>query len=99
MRRRIIWKYGDSPPIYGHLVAALEGDGDMRIIVGFPVSAAEVAFSKSYNRYLVDTWNYSYGYEKYAFAPEVYVIGVDDEGFTIQYKNITDSLDINYYVV
>ena len=97
MRRRIIWKYGDSCPVYGRLVAAIEGDGEIRIIVGFPVSAAEVAFSKSYNRYLVDTFGYDY--QQYAFSPQIYVTGIDDEGFTVTYQNISDSLDINYYVV
>jgi hypothetical protein len=97
MRRRIVWKFGDSQPVYGHLIAAIQGDGDIRIVTGFPVSAAQVSFSKNYNRYLVDTFGYDY--EKYAFAPEVYVSGTDDEGFTITYKNIPDSLEINYFVV
>jgi hypothetical protein len=97
MRRRIIWKFGDSPPIYGHLVAALEGDGEMRIIVGFPVSSAEVAFSKQYNRFLIDTFGYDY--EEYAFAPEVYVTATDDESFTVTYRNIPEALEINYFVM
>ena len=97
MRRRIIWKYGDSPPIYGHLIAAIKGDGQLRMVVGFPVSAAEVAFSVSYQRWLIDTFGYNY--EKYAFAPEVYVSSTDDEGFTMTYRNIPESLEINYYVV
>ncbi len=97
MRRRIIWKYGDSAPIYGHLVTAVEGDGDLRIIVGFPVSSAEVAFSKSYQRWLIDTFGYDY--QEYAFAPEIYVSSVDDEGFTITYRNIPDSLEINYFIM
>lgn len=97
MRRRIIWKFGDSAPIYGHLVAAVEGDGDLRIIVGFPVSAAEVAFSKSYQRWLINTFGYDY--QEYAFAPEIYVSSVDDEGFTITYRNIPDALEINYFIM
>lgn len=97
MRRRIIWRYGDSPPIFGHLIAAVEGDGEMKIIVGFPVSAVEVAFSKIYNRYLIDT--IGYGYEHHAFAPEVYVSSIDDDGFTVCYKNIPESLDINYFLM
>lgn len=97
MRRRIIWRFGDSPPIFGHLVAAVEGDGEMKIIVGFPVSAAEVAFSKIYNRFLIDTLGYDY--ETHAFAPEVFVTSVDDDGFTICYKNIPESLEINYFVM
>lgn len=48
MKRRIIWKYGDSSPLYGQIIAAVEGDGDLNITVGFPVSAVEVSFSKSY---------------------------------------------------
>lgn len=99
MRRRIIWRYGDSPPIFGHLTAAVEGDGELKIIVGFPVSSAQVSFSKSYNRYLYDNLGYGYDYQEYAFAPEVYVCSVDDDGFTICYKNISDSLDINYFVM
>jgi hypothetical protein len=97
MRRRIIWKFGDSAPIYGHLVTAIEGDGDLRIIVGFPVSAAEVAFSKSYQRWLIDTFGYDY--QEYAFAPEIYVNSTDDEGFTITYRNIPDALEINYFIM
>lgn len=97
MRRRIIWKYGDSAPLYGHLVAAVEGDGDLRVIVGFPVSAADVAFSKNYNRYLINTFGYDY--QEYAFAPEVYVSSIDDEGFTITYRNIPDALEINYFLM
>jgi len=97
MRRRIIWKFGDSAPIYGHLVAAVEGDGDLRIIVGFPVSAAEVAFSKSYQRWLINTFGYDY--QEYAFAPEIYVSSVDDEGFTVTYRNIPDALEINYFIM
>ena len=97
MRRRIIWKEGDSAPVYGNLVAAVEGDGEIRIVLGFPVSSATVAFSKSYNRYLVD--NFGYGYAPYAFAPEAYVGTVDDESFTIVYKNIPDALEINYFAM
>lgn len=97
MRRRIIWKFGDSAPIFGHLITAVEGDGELRIVVGFPVSAAEVAFSKSYNRYLIETFGYDY--QQYAFAPEVYVSATDDEGFTLTYKNIPDSLEINYFIM
>lgn len=97
MRRRIIWKFGDSAPLYGHLVTAIEGDGDLRIIVGFPVSSAEVAFSKSYNRFLINTFGYDY--QEYAFAPEVYVSSTDDEGFTVTYRNIPDALEINYFVM
>jgi len=97
MRRRIIWKFGDSPPIYGHLITAVEGDGDLRIIVGFPVSAAEVAFSKSYQRWLINTFGYDY--QEYAFAPEIYVSSIDDEGFTVTYRNIPDALEINYFIM
>jgi hypothetical protein len=97
MQRRIVWKYGDSSPLYGHVVAALEGNGSMYICTGFPVSAAEVAFSKSYNRWLIET--YGYNYQSYAFAPEVYVESTDDSGFTLTYNNIADALEINYFVM
>lgn len=97
MRRRIIWRFGDSPPCFGHLVAAVTGDGDMKIFVGFPVSAVEVAFSKDYNRFLIETFGYDY--ENYAFAPEVYVKEVDDDGFTLTYKNIPETLEINYFLM
>ena len=118
MRRRIIWRYGDSPPIFGHLVCSIQecsayspttcdpawpgydgfvGDGELKITVGFPVSAAEVAFSKSYNRYLIETLGYNY--QQYAFAPEVYVVSLDDDGFTVAYKHIPDTLEINYFVM
>jgi hypothetical protein len=97
MRRRIIWRFGDSPPIFGHLVAAVEGDGELRVVVGFPVSSVDVSFSKVYNRYLLDTLGYDYTI--HAFAPEVYVSTIDDDGFTICYKNIPESLDVNYFVM
>lgn len=97
MRRRIVWRYGDSPPVFGNLIAAVTGDGELKIVVGFPVSAAEVAFSKNYNRWLVQSLGYDY--EGYAFAPEVFVSSVDDDGFTVCYKNIPDSLEINYFVM
>jgi len=103
MRRRIIWRYGDSPPIFGHLIAAINDsdgaphEGELKITVGFPVSAAEVAFSKLYNRYLVE--HCGYAYENYAYAPEVFVDSVDDDGFTVCYRNIPDTLDINYFVM
>jgi len=96
MRRRIIWKYGDSSPIYGRLIAAVEGDGELRVVVGFPVSAAEVAFSISMEQWFTDPYGYGYGSDLVA---EAYVGSVDDEGFTIIYKNIPGSLEINYYCV
>lgn len=97
MRRRIIWRFGDSPPCFGHLVAAVQGDGDMKIFTGFPVSSVEVAFSKNYNRFLIDTFGYDY--ENYAFAPEVFVKDVDDDGFTLTFKNIPETLEINYFLM
>jgi hypothetical protein len=97
MKRRIIWKYGDSAPLYGQIIAAVEGDGELDITVGFPVSSVEVAFSKSYNRYLVNTFGYDY--EKYAFAPEVTVSSVNSEGFVLSYRNIPESLEVNYFVM
>jgi hypothetical protein len=100
MRRRIVWRYGDSSPIFGHLVAAVEptGQGEMKIVTGFPVSAAMVAFASVYNRYLIE--QYGYGYDRYAFAPSVNVSVIDDDGFFIAYDNIPDSiLDINYYIM
>lgn len=97
MRRRIVWRFGDSPPCFGHLVASVQGDGDMKIFIGFPVSSVEVAFSKNYNRYLIDTLGYDY--QQYAFAPEVYVSSVEDDGFTLTYKNIPETLEINYFIM
>lgn len=97
MKRRIVWRFGDSNSIFGHLVAAVEGDGELKIVVGFPVSSVEVAFSKIYNRFLLDTFGYEY--ETRAFAPEVYVSAIDDDGFTMCYRNIPESLDVNYFVM
>lgn len=97
MRRRINWRNGDSAPIFGHMVTYVEGDGELKIVTGFPASAAEVAFSKIYNRFLIE--NYGYGYDNYAFAPEVYVVALEDDGITIAYKNIVDSLDVNYFIM
>jgi hypothetical protein len=93
MRRRIIWNLGDSPPLYGHLVAAVQGSGYLHIVVGFPVSAAEVAFAKNYYG-VPGPAPYPYSFDN---SPEAYVDSVDDEGFTVAYNNIPDTLDINYY--
>ncbi len=97
MRRRINWRNGDSSPIFGNLVASVQGTGELKITTGFPSSAAEVAFSKIYNRFLVE--NYGYGYDQYAFSPEVFVVALEDDGVTIGYRNIVDSLDINYFIM
>ncbi len=97
MRRRIIWRFGDSPPIFGHLIVAVEGDGELKVVIGFPVSAAEVAFSKIYNRFLIESVGYNYG--THAFAPEVFVSSIDDDGFMVCYKNIPESLDINFFAM
>lgn len=94
MRRRIIWRFGDSMPLFGNVVAAVEGDGELKVFLGFPVSSVMVAFSKSYTRFLID--NYGYNYDRYAFSPEVYVSQIDDDGFTVCYRNIPDSLDLNW---
>jgi len=91
MRRRIVWRYGDSPPVFGNMVAAVEGDGELRVYTGFPVSSAQVGFSKIYNRWEIE--QYGYGY---AFGPEVYVSELHDDGFTLCYKNIVDALNVNY---
>ena len=32
----------------------------------------------------------------YAFAPEVFVTSVDDDGFTLCFKNIPETLDVNF---
>lgn len=100
MRRRIVWRYGDSSPVFGHLVTSVDpsGDGEIKIITGFPVSAAIVSFASSYNRWLIDQYQYGYGYENYSFSPTVHVSAVDDDGFYVCYQNIADLLDINYYV-
>ena len=94
MRRRIAWKYGDSPPLYGHLIAAVEGSGLMYVATGFPVSAAEVAFSKEFNQSNPGPFSYNY----LPLGAEVYVDSVDDGGFTIAYNNV-DSLEVNYFVM
>jgi hypothetical protein len=94
MRRRIVWRYGDSAPVFGNMIAAVSGDGELKVITGFPVSAAEVAFSKLYNRFLID--EFGYGYQNYASPPEVFVTSVDDDGFTLCYKSIPETLDVNY---
>jgi len=94
MRRRVLWKYGDSSPIYGNLIASVQGDGELKILVGFPVSSATVAFSRIYDENIMPEHAYPYGTE-----PEVYVTSVDDDGFTVAYKNIPDTLDVNYFAM
>lgn len=97
MRRRIVWRNGDSPPVFGHIVSAVDpsGDGEIKIVVGFPVSSAMVAFASSANRFLKDYYG---TVAEYAYAPSVVVSAIDDDGFSVCYRNIADSLDINYFV-
>jgi hypothetical protein len=94
MRRRVLWKYSDSSPIYGNLIASVQGDGELKILVGFPVSSATVAFSRIYDVDHTPHYGYPHGNE-----PEVYVTSVDDDGFTVAYKNIPDTLDVNYFAM
>jgi len=87
--RRINWSLGDSSPISANAIINVSGSGTQKIVVGFPVSAAHVSFSK---QYIQD--NFTYNPNE---APEVSVTDLDDTGFTIEYKNIPDRLEINYY--
>lgn len=89
MIRRINWANGDSAPVYGHITASVDGTGELRIVLGFPVTSAQVSFARSY--FYSDLYDYGHG-----FPPECYVSGVDDEGFTVTYTHIPDYLDINY---
>lgn len=132
MIRRIIWNKGDSPPVYGHLVVYVQGDGTLHVPVGFEVSGATVSFSKQYVDFLQDEFGYGfkgddpiwgpnfdyqyevlepsgipfdYSYDPYMgyhyanelFAPEIFVLNTDTTGFTVEYRNITEFLEFNYY--
>jgi len=69
MIRRIIWKNGDSSPIYGHLVIYVQGDGTLHVPTGFEVSSATVAFSKQYVDFLQDEYGYGFKGEDPIWGP------------------------------
>jgi hypothetical protein len=94
MRRRINWSLGDSAPLSGHLVTAVDGSGTIKVTLGFPVSAATVAFASAYT-----DMGASYSYLGSGDDPEVYVESMDEDGFTIAYFNIPVALDVNYFVM
>ncbi len=94
MRRRINWQKGDSAPLSGHLVEAVDGSGTLKVTVGFPVSAAQVAFASAYQDF-----GASYSYLGSGDDPEVYVSALEDDGFVVTYFNVPIALDINYFVM
>jgi hypothetical protein len=94
MRRRIDWKKGDSSPLSGHLVTAVDGSGTLKVTVGFPVSAAQVSFASAYQDF-----GPSYSYLGSGLDPEVYVSSLEEDGFVITYFNIPVALDVNYFVM
>jgi hypothetical protein len=89
MKRRINWQLGDSSPVSAHGIFNVSGGGTLKIAVGFPPSAATVAFAKQYDE---DTFGYDPD-----LPPEVFVSDLDETGFTVTYVNIPDRLEINYY--
>jgi deoxyribose-phosphate aldolase len=94
MKRRIVWKLGDSSPDTANLVLNVSGTGSVQVTTGFPASGVEVAFSRTYLQKLTD----AYGNELDIF---IEVESVNDTGFVLAYTNVPDDLplEINYFAM
>lgn len=94
MRRRIIWKLGDSCPDWSYISLNISGSGEIQINTGFSTSAAQVSFSRTYLDKILDT----YGSTLDLF---ISVDSVNDAGFVLKYENIPNDLplEINYFAM
>lgn len=94
MIRRVIWKLGDSSPDWANLTLNISGDGSMQITTGFSVSAAQVAFSRTYLDKILDTYGST-------MDLSISVASVNDTGFVVNYENIPEALplEISYYAM
>jgi len=91
MRRRIIWKLGDSSPDWATLELNISGTGTIQITTGFSTSSAMVSFSRTYLDKILDTYGST-------MDLNIAVDSVNDTGFVLSYENVPDSLplEINY---
>jgi hypothetical protein len=94
MRRRIIWKLGDSSPDWANLSMNISGSGEIQITTGFSTSAAQVSFSRTYLDKILDTYGST-------LDLSISVASVNDTGFMLSYENVPESLplEINYLAV
>jgi len=91
MKRRIIWKLGDSSPDWANLSLNISGSGTMQIVTGFSTSAAQVSFSRTYLDKILNTYGST-------LDLSISVSSVNATGFVLEYSDIPDSLplEINY---
>jgi len=91
MKRRIVWKLGDSNPEASYLSLNVSGSGTMQISTGFSTSSVGVSFARTYLDKILDTYGST-------LDLRVSVSEVNSTGFVLQYENIPDSLplEINY---
>ena len=94
MKRRIIWKLGDSSPDWANLSLNISGSGQIQITTGFSTSAAQVSFSRTYLDKILDTYGST-------LDLSISVESVNDTGFILNYENIPESLplEINYFAM
>ena len=93
MRRRIIWKLGDSSPDWSYMSINVEGTGTIQIPTGFSVSAATVSFARTYLDLILDTYGNT--------DLTIKVDSVNSTGFVLSYDNIPSGipLEINYFAM
>ena len=91
MRRRIIWKLGDSNPDTANLSLNVSGTGSIQIETGFSTSAAIASFARTYLDKVMDAYGGT-------LDLRINVDSVNDTGFVLAYENIptTLPLEINY---
>jgi hypothetical protein len=94
MKRRIVWKLGDSNPDTANISLNVSGDGTIQVDTGFATSAVEVAFARTYLDKILDVYGNTEDLS-------IEVQSVNDTGFVLQYENIPDTLplDINYFAM
>ena len=94
MRRRIIWKLGDSSPDWANVSLNVSGSGTVQIVTGFSVSAASVSFARTYLDKILDTYGST-------MDLQISVDSVNDNGFVLKYENIPTelALEINYLAI
>jgi hypothetical protein len=91
MKRRIIWKLGDSSPESSYASLNVSGTGTINIETGFNTSSVSVSFARTYLDKILDTYGST-------LDLRISVDDVNDTGFVLSYENIPTSLplEINY---
>ena len=91
MKRRVIWKLGDSCPDWASLSLNISGSGTIQITTDFSVSSAVVSFGRTYLDKILDTYGST-------LDLSISVQEVNETGFVLKYDNIPETLplEINY---